>query len=90
MKNRYTEVFKEIFLAIFPTVRHYCLFVLMILFTVVMSSSNDKYIVLISSIGAVYCLNEFSKREGEDWYIVRLIGRKTEKRKRTNEVANRR
>jgi hypothetical protein len=45
----------------------------MILFTVVMLSSSDKYIVLVSSIGVVYCLNEFSKREGEGWYIVRLV-----------------
>ena len=61
-KMGFVEAFEKIFLAIFPTIRHYFLFIFMIAFIFIMRSNvSDKYIVLIASIGGIYCLNEFTK-----------------------------
>jgi hypothetical protein len=57
------EEIRKIFLKLFPTPRHFANFIMMITFAFVMHTSSDKLIVLISGLGAIYCYNEFSKRE---------------------------
>jgi len=67
----HAHILKEILIGLFPTPTAYVNFVLMLAFLGVLISSREPLIVLVSALGTIYCLNEWSHRIKEK---VRLNG----------------
>jgi len=58
--------FKEIFNALFPSVRSYTnfwMFLVYFLVFIISAKENQINYMLISSLGSFYCLNEWSKEK---------------------------
>jgi len=61
--ERYVQYFRNTLVSLFPNVRAYINFMLLWLFLLVMIShaKTEPVIVLVSSIGTIYCFNEWVK-----------------------------
>jgi len=62
-KKSKLKKFRKILSHLFPTVMHCANFIFLILLILVSLSTNDPLISLISILGAIYCLNEWWRKD---------------------------